>query len=334
MQHYTLIVVGDERSPVRRIQVPVTLVRRAVWIGAAVALFLALAVFDYTRMRIDNGELAGLRVEVAEQRDQIQLFETTLANVQSELGRVREFERKARIIANLPGSVATGGEGVAELVPEGSADQPVVMPPAGVPMTVPQGQGGDAEDWGGLEGASSALGSGFATEGAQKVALMRSQANQLSGLAGQRADSLVELVDQLEGKRHRLQSTPSIWPTKGWMTSRYGPRISPFTGRRQFHAGIDVAAATGAPIIAPARGRVTFVGYKGPLGKSVVVDHGFGVRTVYGHAHVIHVKIGDEVQRGQLLAEVGNTGRSTGPHLHYAVQVKGKARNPLDYIFD
>jgi murein DD-endopeptidase MepM/ murein hydrolase activator NlpD len=127
---------------------------------------------------------------------------------------------------------------------------------------------------------------------------------------------------------------PSIWPSKGWLTSRFGPRVSPFTGRRQQHTGIDIAAADGTLIQAPARGRVTFAGRKGPLGNALVLDHGFGVKTVYGHTKEILVKTGDTVERGDRIALIGSSGRSTGPHLHYVVEVKGKPRNPLDYIFD
>ena len=79
---------------------------------------------------------------------------------------------------------------------------------------------------------------------------------------------------------------------------------------------------------------MSFVGTKGPLGNAVVLDHGYGVRTFYGHTHEIHVKTGEEVERGQLIASVGNSGRSTGPHLHYSVEVAGKAVNPMNYIFD
>ena len=142
------------------------------------------------------------------------------------------------------------------------------------------------------------------------------------------------LLDELEDKRQRLVSMPSIWPAKGWLTSRFGPRVSPFTGRKQLHAGIDIAAASGTSIYAPARGRVSFVGRKGPLGKTLVLDHGFGVKTVYGHTQAIHVSTGETVERGQEIAAIGSTGRSTGPHLHYVVEVNGKARDPLDYIFD
>jgi murein DD-endopeptidase MepM/ murein hydrolase activator NlpD len=138
----------------------------------------------------------------------------------------------------------------------------------------------------------------------------------------------------LESKRRRLASSPSIWPTKGWLTSRYGYRTSPFTGREQFHAGLDIAGAKGTDVVVTARGKVAFAGKRGPLGNSLIVDHGYGVRTQYGHVDELFVKRGEDVQRGDKIASLGSSGRSTGPHLHYVVEVNGKTRNPLDYIFD
>jgi murein DD-endopeptidase MepM/ murein hydrolase activator NlpD len=153
-------------------------------------------------------------------------------------------------------------------------------------------------------------------------------------VAEQRELSLEELVTGLEDKHDRLASSPAVWPAKGWLTSRFGMRVSPFTGRRQFHSGIDVAGAPGSPVIATARGRVVFAGPKGPMGQAVIIDHGHGVETHYGHNQEVHVKRGQQVERGDVIASLGNTGRSTGPHLHYSVEVNGKAVNPLDYIFD
>ena len=86
--------------------------------------------------------------------------------------------------------------------------------------------------------------------------------------------------------------------------------------------------------MAPARGKVVFSGKRGPLGNSLIIDHGYGIRTQYGHNDELMVKKGDEVERGQQVATLGNSGRSTGPHLHYVVEVRGKTRDPLDYIFD
>jgi murein DD-endopeptidase MepM/ murein hydrolase activator NlpD len=340
MDHYTIMLVVDPQSPVRRFQLPKARVRQAAISVGVVFTILAVAVWDYTRMRADNAELDGLRIEVAEQREQIDRFEGTLAAANTELANVRELERKVRIIANLPGAAGIGGEGVTELAPPleiGAQGEPELMPPAGVPIDLSTHGGSEASE----EGASAVPGDSaqlereaLTTEAARHIDGLRHVAEHVSTQAGARTGSLEELVKQLEDKRHRLASMPSIWPAKGWLTSRFGPRVSPFTGRRQLHAGIDIAARAGSPIASPASGRIKSIGSSGPLGNSVMVDHGFGVRTFYGHAQEIFVKVGDEVERGQKIAAVGSTGRSTGPHLHYSVHVSGKATDPLDYIFD
>jgi murein DD-endopeptidase MepM/ murein hydrolase activator NlpD len=163
---------------------------------------------------------------------------------------------------------------------------------------------------------------------------MNRDAQILGEVAGRQHYSLANLAQQLESKRDHLASTPAIWPTKGWLTSRFGSRISPFTNRKQFHAGIDIAGQRGTDVVAPAQGKVVFSGTKGPLGKSLIIDHGYGIRTHYGHSDDLYVDRGDKVERGQRIAAMGSSGRSTGPHLHYVVEVSGKAVNPLDYIFD
>lgn len=338
MKDYTLMLVGDERSPVRRFHLRAQVVKK-VAIGVAVAALVGLVGFwDYWRLRADNAELASLRIEAAEQREQLQLFEQTIAQVESELTRVKELERKVRIIANLPGATAEGGEAITELappVPVGGEPTTTLAPPAGVPVGMPElGQGGDEPHAASTDLGDADLASGLATEKARRVRRLEQHAKALDGVAENRGISLEGLMEELEKKRQKLASSPSIWPAKGWLTSRFGYRKSPFTGKRQLHGGIDIAARPGTPVIAPARGRVKFVGRKGPLGKAVILDHGHGVRTLYGHNQDLMVKAGEEVERGQQIASVGSSGRSTGPHLHYVVQVEGKATDPLNYIFD
>lgn len=326
MESYTLIFVRDQHARPVQIAIPKARVKQAVLGVTVAALVGCVAVWDYWRLRADNLELADLRVEALEQREQIAVFRTRLSTVDDGIARVAELERKVRIIANLPGTAGVGGEGVAELAPQGVP----VGPPAGVPVdqTPPpdgmQGQGG----------GQPFPEVGVDVSGIEVLDVLGNQALALTDASGDRVTSLETLLDQLDDKRQRLVSMPSIWPAKGWLTSRFGPRVSPFTGRRQVHAGIDIAAASGTSIYAPARGRVSFVGRKGPLGKTVVLDHGFGVKTVYGHTKEIHVSAGETVERGQEIAAIGSTGRSTGPHLHYVVEVAGKAVDPLDYIFD
>jgi murein DD-endopeptidase MepM/ murein hydrolase activator NlpD len=154
----------------------------------------------------------------------------------------------------------------------------------------------------------------------------------LSSELQKREMSLSELVDFLEEQRLLVLSTPSIWPVNGWLSSRFGYRISPFTGRRVFHEGIDVAARYGAPVKATAKGIVIYAGYKLGYGNLVTIDHGFGYVTRYGHNSKVLVKVGDRVDKGQIISKVGNTGKSTGPHVHYEVLVNGIPVNPLKFI--
>ena len=332
MDSYTLIWVRDARSRPTQFSIPKYRVKQAAIAAAVVALIGIVAIWDYWRLRADNSELAGLRVEAFEQREQIALFTNRLEQVNRQISRVTDLERKVRIIANLPGAAGIGGEDLVELAPRGEDDLAL---PVGVPVDLDPSTGRPPEATHRGQGGGQPLGTSDESSG--NTAFFKSldeRAMRLTDGAGTRAESLEVLLGQLDDKRQRLVSMPSIWPAKGWLTSRFGPRVSPFTGRRQKHSGIDIAAADGTPIHAPARGRVTFAGRKGPLGNALVLDHGFGVKTVYGHTKEILVNTGDSIERGDRIALIGSSGRSTGPHLHYVVEVKGKPRNPLDYIFD
>jgi murein DD-endopeptidase MepM/ murein hydrolase activator NlpD len=323
-----VIVVSDERSPVRRFSLDSSLVKRALAGAGALLLGLSLALVDYVRLRVQAVDVARLRAQTTAQQATVESVQSSLQDLEGELARLREFERKVRVIANLPNSQT---------------------PPAGGPEN--GGQGGGGPEFGDLVappglGASDLPGADAAPPEHQDAALpeneldaaalarVTTKAERLGPLASARAASFEELVEKLQGQSLRLASTPSILPARGWLTSGFGYRTSPFTGRPQFHAGLDVASNPGTEIIAPARGRVMFVGRKGPLGKAVVIDHGYGVRTTYGHTADAFVQPGDTVERGQRIATIGMSGRTTGPHLHYAVEVSGEPRNPIDYIVE
>jgi murein DD-endopeptidase MepM/ murein hydrolase activator NlpD len=127
--------------------------------------------------------------------------------------------------------------------------------------------------------------------------------------------------------------TPSVWPVDGKLESGFGARRNPFGGGGyEFHSGQDIEAAWGNPVVAGASGKVTFVGWQNGYGQLVVIDHGGGLTTRYGHLSHIDVSQGETVSRGQFIARVGSTGRSTGPHLHYEVRINDVAVNPLQYL--
>jgi murein DD-endopeptidase MepM/ murein hydrolase activator NlpD len=131
-----------------------------------------------------------------------------------------------------------------------------------------------------------------------------------------------------------LASTPSIWPVRGYLSAGFGNRKDPFTGQRDFHSGIDISTPIGTRIFSPADGVVLSAAVQGAYGNAIMMDHGFGVVTRYGHLDAYAVRPGQRVRRGDLIGFVGNTGRSTGPHLHYEVWVRDQAQNPIHFILD
>jgi murein DD-endopeptidase MepM/ murein hydrolase activator NlpD len=170
-------------------------------------------------------------------------------------------------------------------------------------------------------------------------------AKTLSALAAPE-DTFGLLRNVLEGLQSRLHdvrymverrnalaaATPSIWPAHGWLTSRMGSRQDPVTGGSDFHAGLDIAGEKGQPIYATAAGKVLQAGYQGAYGNLVVVDHGFGLETKYGHLSSFTVKPGQSVKRGDVIGRLGATGRATGYHLHYEVRANGRLLNPLQLL--
>jgi len=152
-------------------------------------------------------------------------------------------------------------------------------------------------------------------------------------------DLLAGLEDRLQSvrtdvdKRNQLAAaTPSIWPTHGWLSSSMGNRADPFTGEKDFHPGLDISADKGDPVYATADGTIANAAAAGNYGNLVVVDHGYGIETRYGHLSAFKVKVGQTVKRGDLLGLVGSTGRATSSHLHYEVRANGRILNPLQLL--
>jgi murein DD-endopeptidase MepM/ murein hydrolase activator NlpD len=142
-------------------------------------------------------------------------------------------------------------------------------------------------------------------------------------------------LDRLMARASKALATlPSRWPVRGGVNSEFGRRPSPWTQTTEFHSGIDIRAGTGTPVHAPAAGTVVLAGFGGEYGNAVILDHGQDIRTLYGHLSKVSVRVGQKVERGTLLALSGNTGRSSGPHLHYEIFVKGQPVNPRAFLWD
>jgi murein DD-endopeptidase MepM/ murein hydrolase activator NlpD len=138
--------------------------------------------------------------------------------------------------------------------------------------------------------------------------------------------------ERVQERNSRLRITPSIWPVKGPITSHYGNRADPFSGDSELHLGVDISALYGAQVHAPADGKVIYAHYMAAYGNLMIVDHGNGLTTRYGHLSRFAAKIGQKVKRTDVIAYVGTTGRTTAPHLHYEVRLNDRPKNPREYL--
>ncbi|MFA6034983.1 MAG: M23 family metallopeptidase [Myxococcota bacterium] len=167
-----------------------------------------------------------------------------------------------------------------------------------------------------------------------RLALLRSRVESIHAEAGRTEENLREMKSFFEAQKTMLSSTPSRWPSNGWVTSDFGHRYDPYTGDRSMHTGLDIATDPGTPVVAPADGQIISTEYHPNYGKMILIDHGNSIMTLYAHLSEVSVSEGDRVLRGVKLGAVGNSGRSTGPHLHYEVHVNGIPVNPMKYILE
>jgi murein DD-endopeptidase MepM/ murein hydrolase activator NlpD len=293
---YTVLVVRDHAEMVRRFRFPVRWIRRGVLSLGATAVIGVVTGGHYLSLLGVHSQKHALEAENAELRSQIHLVQERVAHISETLERVEQLDAKLRTAA----LQLEGPDHLTADLKETKAKEP----PAA---------------------ASAAR------------THERSTTPQLEPLeleASRQESSLVTLQEYFREQRSTLASVPSMWPTRGWVTSDFGVRLDPYTAERLMHRGIDIASPTGQAIHAPADGLVERAGTEGGYGKVLIIDHGHGMKTRYGHLSQIFVKRGDRVKRGSRVAAVGTTGRSTGAHLHYEVRVDGAPENPRKFILE
>lgn len=296
---------GVETGKVK-IKIPGILLYVLPLVFLVVLLCFGWVIHDYARLMAIASENPRLKAELAKseenitfQRQQIQLFAGNINALKKHIETLTAFEEKVRVSANLQSHTESGIFGLG---------------------------GSHLEDLDMHIDFSESY-SGLMRE-------MRERIDTLEQVAEEHMGDVSALLTALEEKRTFLASAPSIRPTEGRVSSKFGSRISPITGRREFHSGLDIANHSGASVIATADGVVCFVGVRGGYGRVVEIDHGHGVMTRYGHLSKALVTRGRQVKRGDVIGKIGSTGRSTGPHLHYEVRRDGVAVNPVKYIFN
>lgn len=282
-RRFSLILIPDNNGRVRRFRLHSALLKGLLCVLTVCGVLLGFLSWYALQVTRDDAELRRLRLETAEQRQELQQLTADLTSMQAELQTLADSEARVRQLAEL------------EAGPWLQA-----VPVGGFPE----------------EDATAAVG-----EVQQRI-------DQLQVAIELRRQSLAGVRNLLNDRASLSRATPQGWPTRGWLSSYFGKRTSPFTGRRVMHEGLDIAANQGTPVTATADGTVVRVEYSPSYGKTLVIDHGYGYRTLFGHNSKILVKPGQQVRRGERIALVGNTGRSTGSHLHYELRLNGVPIDP------
>ena len=325
----TVIIFRGARANPWRLKVRKSIVKHGLIFGLVLLLVQGGIITHYVYQWSQLSELGEIKQELDTSRARTSNFSTEVDGMKKRMLVLETLNRKLQTMFGLEADEMQGlpsglpGQGGEELpyeeLPynglqeEASAETSISIEKTGLPPEI------------------SKL--GFSMD--RKISEIKSGLDWLSQQTELESQILEELSAVAQKKADQWASTPSVWPTKGAITSRFGPRVSPFTGKKALHAGIDIGAPSGTEVRSPASGKVVVAAYDGRMGKFIRIDHGYGIETTYGHLSKIHVKYGDRVHRGDLIGLVGSTGKfSTGPHLHYQVAVNDTVVDPIHYILD
>lgn len=295
-----MIVPHHGQGVVRKIHIPIKAIQ---WIAGTLCVLILVVSGLFCKCwhaagvaKAEQAELENLRQSNGSKAQQIAELTKMTVQLQQDMGRLNKLDADIRRIVASDQStpVSRGG----------------IVRPAVSGGEVYTGQGGPNSDVQDL----------IKTTGELQVA------------AKAREQSLTDLKQALIEKNLRSASIPSIWPAAGTVTSRFGYRSSPWGGGSDFHPGIDIANAYGTPIAAAADGEVVQASWDGGYGNMVEINHGNGLVSIYGHTQQMIVKVGDKVKKGQVIAYMGSTGLSTGPHVHYEIRENGTAVDPAKYL--
>jgi murein DD-endopeptidase MepM/ murein hydrolase activator NlpD len=296
----TIMFLPDGGRTVRQFKISKVLVHFLFLFSLSSLVFLTWAFFGYCNLIKEFPERMKLIQENQQQASQLAALTDRIDQINSKMVELKKFDNKLRVMVNLePGNDNTQFLGI------GGSDSTLTNPKYSV-------QNAD-----------------------KKLArLMHQSLDDLDTEIAVQTQEKAQLYEFLEGQKSMFACTPSIWPSKGWVTSGFGYRISPFTNEREFHEGIDISTRAGTDVIAPADGVVSERGNTYGFGNLLVVSHGYGLKTIYGHLSKALVKKGQSIKRGEKIALTGNSGRTTGPHLHYEIQLNGVPVNPQNYILN
>ena len=295
---YTFLIIPKKKSSVKKFTLSSKLLKGVALCTIIITLSFLYTYYDYLKIKRDTIELDHLRTQTKEQKVQIEGLVEKVNNFAMKMEELNQLDKNVRMMANIEDNRYKG-----QIL----------------------GRGGSINE-------ETRIRSGGETEQRMIVAKIHQNVDQLTKDATDQKNSFNHLLMFLKEQKSIVSATPSIWPVQGWVTSEFGYRASPFSGVREFHKGLDIAARVGVQIVAPADGIVTEVSYDREMGNMVKIDHGHGMTTWYGHLSKSDLMQGSTVKRGGLIGYIGNSGRSTGSHLHFSVLLNGVPVNPRKYL--
>ncbi|MDU2065288.1 MAG: M23 family metallopeptidase [Sporomusaceae bacterium] len=298
-REYTLMLVPHHGKDVRSIRIPIRYFKYAVSSVLVVTLLFFGTLFHLqyksARAVFDKSEYVRLQQVNHEQEQEIINLAQQAAKLQENMNRLNALDADIRRMLNSEEAAQTSR----------SMEAPR-------PTGAFNGQGGPGP--------------------IPQITDIASNLNSLDQAINAREQSLLEIKQRIADKNAKLAKTPSIWPAEGDVTSRFGYRSSPFGGGADFHPGIDIANNYGTPVHAVADGVVIYADWYSGYGKLVQIDHGNGIVSFYGHNQALLVKVGQTIKKGDVISEMGSTGLSTGPHVHYEIRVNGTAVDPTSFL--
>jgi murein DD-endopeptidase MepM/ murein hydrolase activator NlpD len=362
------MIIPEKNKDVKSIKIPRLLFRSILFISVTFIVLLGILTYDYWNVLSQVYENKHLLVENRQLKEQVQLFQMKLNTITEDLERINIFERKLRNITGLesikPSSIETlngdkttsvnSGFDIGEPDRDISTNSMIKIFKSSPKEALykiknfeddkkyseikKQYEEKISEGFVEADNLNYSKDWSILTRQSLKIASLYAEFDYKHEVVTNFIRELEVKINQLDqhllDKESFLRSTPTLMPSYGHISSGYGPRMSPYAQRIKMHEGIDIGAPVGTSIVAPADGVITFSGAKPGFGNFVQIDHGYGVETIFGHASTLNVKKGQKINRGDRIATVGNTGYSTGPHVHYEVRVNGTPVDPLYYMLN
>jgi murein DD-endopeptidase MepM/ murein hydrolase activator NlpD len=294
-KYLSLVIIPHGKSSYRTLSATKKTLKILLWSGIVLSVLLAAVTVDYVRIQVTRKTYRAVWSENQRQKETLAQYQASIGTLNKKVESLESYVKKLNIMAGIKSQDVLKDVGIG----------PVSVHPGDGqinPTTPPQISPGNIKSI------------------TQKVDDIQKN-----------FDTLLNLF---ENQAAELASTPSIAPTVGWQTADFGWRTDPFTQMQQFHRGIDIAGSIGNPVVATADGIVVRTNQDKIFGRSILISHGRGLSTFYGHLNKFLVREGQKVKRGDIIGELGRSGKATGPHVHYEVHLNDKAVNPYYYILE